>query len=231
MKRPPVKPAGTAGPAADSGPPPAEAGLPAPAAPRRRGRADSKTRDALIEATAQLMLDEGHTAVTARRVAAAAGVHPGLLHYYFDTMDELVLAVFRQGAEANLRRQARALSSPHPLRSLWQVNRDRRGVKLLIEFIALSGRNEAIRTEVAAYSVRFREAEKQAIERLGRQRGDDNPAISPAAASVLIDAIARLIALEESLGVTDGHADMIALVEEHLGRFDSDGQDEETYSG
>jgi AcrR family transcriptional regulator len=228
MNRPPAKPSDTADPAADPGPPPAGADLSAPATPRRRGRPDSKTRDALIDATAQIMLNEGHTAVTARRVAAAVGVHPGLLHYYFDTMDELILAVLRQGAEANLRRQARALSSPQPLRALWRVNTDPRGVKLLMEFIALSGRNEAIQAEVAAYSARFRAAEKQAIERMQRERGDDNPAISPAAASVLIDAIARLIALEQSLGLTDGHEDMIALVEEHLRRFDSPGHEKET---
>ena len=36
------------------------------------------TREALIEATAQIMLDEGYAAATSRRVAAKAGVKPAL---------------------------------------------------------------------------------------------------------------------------------------------------------
>ncbi|WP_238428027.1 TetR/AcrR family transcriptional regulator [Frankia nepalensis] len=186
---------------------------------------DSKTRAALIDATAQLMFDEGHAAVTARRVAAKVGVNPGLVHYYFHSMDELFLAVFRQGAEANLRRQARALSSRQPLRSLWKVNTDPRGVKLFMEFIVLSHQDETIRAEIAAYAERFREAEKKTIDRILKRQGIDTTTIPPGAASILIDSLARLIAIERALGVTNGHDDMITLVDDYLGRFDTPDRD------
>ena len=45
------------------------------------------TREALIEATAQIMLDEGYAAATSRRVAAKAGVKAALVHYYFPSMN------------------------------------------------------------------------------------------------------------------------------------------------
>jgi AcrR family transcriptional regulator len=189
-------------------------------APRRRGPLDSKTRAAMIEATAQLILDEGHAAVTARRVAAETGVNPGLVHYYFHSMDELFLAVFRHGAEANLRRQARALSSREPLRSLWKVNTDPRNVKLYMEFMVLSTTNADIRTELARYMELFREAEKRAFARAFSQRSPDTAAIPPAAASILLDGVARVIAIERGLGVSSGHDEMIALVDDYLGRFD-----------
>ncbi|WP_241835459.1 TetR family transcriptional regulator [Pseudofrankia asymbiotica] len=175
----------------------------------------------MVEAATQLMFDEGHVAVTARRVAAAVGVNPGLVHYYFASMDELLLAVFRQGAEANLRRHARALSSRQPLRSLWKVNSDPRGVKLFMEFIVLSYRNETIRTEIAAYAERFRAAEKKIIARALDRRGITAEGMAPGAASVLIDGLARIIAIERTLGVTSGHDDMLTLIEEHLGHFDA----------
>ncbi|WP_307875082.1 TetR/AcrR family transcriptional regulator [Frankia nepalensis] len=194
---------------------------------RRRGTADSKTRAALIEATARLVLEEGHGAVTARRVAAQAGLNPGLVHYYFRTMDDLLLAVFRHGAEANLRRQKRALSSAQPLRALWKVNTDPRGVKLMMEFVVLSNRDEAIRAEIAAYAERFREAEQAAIARVLKERGGDAPDISPAAASMLLDGVARLLAIERSLGVTIGHEDLVALVHDYLRRFDTPDTDNE----
>ena len=50
---------------------------------------DSATRALLIDATIQIMLEEGYAAATSRRVAAKAGVKPALVHYYFPTMDEL----------------------------------------------------------------------------------------------------------------------------------------------
>jgi hypothetical protein len=142
-------------------------------------------------------------------------------------MDELLLAVFRQGAEANLRRQARALSAREPLRALWKVNSDPRGVKLYMEFIVLSYRDEAIRAEIAAYAERFREAEKKTIARVLHRRGIDAGAMPPGAASVLIDGLARIIAIERALGVSSGHDDMVTLIENYIGRFEANA----AYSG
>jgi AcrR family transcriptional regulator len=184
------------------------------------GPLDSKTRTAMIEATARLMYEEGHGAVTARRVAAKTGVNPGLVHYYFRSMDELFLAVFRHGAEANLRRQARALSSRQPLRALWKVNSDPRNMKLYMEFVVLSGRNEDIRAELIRYAELFRKAEERAFARALSQGPADAAAVPPAAASVLLDGIARMIALERGLGITRGHDALIALVDDCLRRFD-----------
>ncbi len=62
---------------------------------RRLGTADSKTRLALLDAAERLLLAEGYAAVTSRRVAAAAGLKHQLVHYYFRTMDDLLLEVYR----------------------------------------------------------------------------------------------------------------------------------------
>ncbi|OHV69599.1 TetR family transcriptional regulator [Pseudofrankia sp. BMG5.36] len=223
MANPPGRPAAEASDSDRSDAPkqsPVDTKAGAPPAARRRGTADSKTRAALVDATAQLMLDEGHGAVTARRVAAKVGVNPGLVHYYFHNMDELFLAVFRQGAEANLRRQKRALSSRHPLRSIWKINTDPSDVNLLMQFIVLAQDRSVIKKEIAAYAEQFREVEKKAVAQVQEELGADAGPISPAAASVLLDGIARIIAMEVDLGVTTGHADVIALVDEYLRRFE-----------
>ena len=85
---------------------------------RSRGGRASATRDALIRATAQVMLDEGYAAATSRRVAAKAGVKPALVHYYFPSMDDLFIAVLRDGAETNLMRQRQALAVDELLHAL-----------------------------------------------------------------------------------------------------------------
>ena len=67
--------------------------------PRRIGTETSKTRAALLDAAEKLMLEEGYAAVTSRHVAAKAGLKPQLVHYYFRTMEDLFLALFRRRAE------------------------------------------------------------------------------------------------------------------------------------
>ena len=60
---------------------------------------DGGTRLRLIQATVQIMHDEGYAAATSRRVAAKAGVRQALVYYYFPTMDDLFLEVLKVGAD------------------------------------------------------------------------------------------------------------------------------------
>jgi len=133
------------------------------ASPRRIGTERSKTRTALLDAAEQLMLEEGYAAATSRRVAARAGVKPGLVHYYFRTMDDLFIALFRRRAERGLERQARALASPQPLWSLWELVRDEPDTAMTMELVALANHRKALRAEIACYAERFRSAQIEAL--------------------------------------------------------------------
>ncbi len=146
---------------------------PAPS-PRRIGASDSKTRAQLLDAAELLLLEEGYAAVTSRRVAAKAGLKPQLVHYYFRTMDDLFLEVFRRRAEENVARVERAVATDGSLQAIWQINADPRGARFNIEFVALANHRKAIRTEIARYAERFRatqlEAMTAALERTRRDR-------------------------------------------------------------
>ena len=67
-------------------------------AKRRIGAESSETRALIIEATEAVIREEGYAAASTRRVALRAGLKPSLVHYYFPTTDDLLLAVFEQGA-------------------------------------------------------------------------------------------------------------------------------------
>src|SRR6476469_2411804 len=114
------------------------------------------TQEALIEATAQIMVDEGYAAATSRRVAAKAGVKPALVHYYFPSMDDLFVAVLQAGAETNLSTQQEAFAEDSPLHALWELN-SAQGAALWMEFMALANHRKAIRSEIAGYADRFRD--------------------------------------------------------------------------
>ncbi len=176
---------------------------------------DSETRTALLDAAMQLMLEEGYAAVSTRKVAAKAGANQALVYYYFRTMDELFLAVFRRGAEANLRRLERALATDRPLRGLWEVVSEPRDSALTMEFIALANHREAVRTELADYSRRFRRIQEEALARAA-----DGSRLSPAALVVLVGGLPRVLAMDGVLGLTDGHDEVLAFVEEYLERVE-----------
>ncbi|WP_418062249.1 TetR/AcrR family transcriptional regulator [Pimelobacter simplex] len=62
-------------------------------APRPKARARSAQRQqAMVDAAARLLIEEGPDAVTHRKVAAAAGVPAGSAGYYFPTRQELYAA-------------------------------------------------------------------------------------------------------------------------------------------
>jgi AcrR family transcriptional regulator len=187
---------------------------------RRIGSPDSRTRSALLDAAQVLMLEEGYAAVTSRRVAARAGLKPQLVHYYFRTMDDLFLALFRRGAERNLERQERALASPQPLRALWAFSTERAGTALTAEFTALANHRKTIGEEIATYAERFRRQQAEALPGILERYGIDTHAVPPLALLVLMTSLSRILIMEQALGVTAGHAETVALVERLLSRYE-----------
>jgi AcrR family transcriptional regulator len=173
----------------------------------------------LIEATAQIMLEEGYAAATSRRVAAKAGVKPALVHYYFPSMDQLFLAVLRAGAEANLARRQQALAEDQPLHSLWQLN-STHGAQLWMEFMALANHRKSIRSEIAAYADRFGDVEQSVVALAMRSHGVDAEAFPPVVMAMIVTSLARIVLLERGLGITRGHADVEAFVKRYLERFE-----------
>ncbi|WP_082696657.1 TetR/AcrR family transcriptional regulator [Mycobacterium sp. IS-1590] len=190
-----------------------------PVGERSRGGRESAARSALIEATAQVMLDEGYAAATSRRVAARAGVKPALVHYYFPTMDDLFLAVLREGAEANLSRQREAAGADEPLHALWRLN-STHGARLFMEFMALANHRKAIRSEIAAYAERFGGVEESVVAAAMKAHGADVEAFPPVVMAMLVTSLARIVLLERGLGITRGHAEAEAFVERYLNRFE-----------
>jgi len=187
---------------------------------RRIGTDDSKTRAALLDAAQQLMLEDGYAGVTSRRVAAKAGLKPQLVHYYFRTMDDLFLALFRRGADHNLERQTKALESTQPLRALWEFSSEPAGATLYMEFAALANHRPAIRAEVNEYAERFRRLQIDALSGVLDRAGVDTVAFAPAALLLILQSISRFLVMEQALGMSTGHAETLALVERLLARFE-----------
>jgi AcrR family transcriptional regulator len=166
------------------------------------------------------MLEEGYAAVSSRRVAAEAGLKPQLVHYYFRTMDDLFLEVFRRRAEEGVERQARALASDHPVRAFWEYSFDPRGTALTMEFAALANHRKVIRAEIARYAEQFRKQQIEALSAVLGRGGVDLGPLPPVVLSVLLTSLSRVLVMERALGMSAGHADTVELVEQCLRRVD-----------
>lgn len=191
-----------------------------PSRSRRIGATDSKTRVRLVEAAEQLLLEEGYAAVTSRKVGARAGLKPQLVHYYFRTMDDLFIEVFRRRAEENVSRFERAMAEGPTLRTLWRLNADLRGAAFSVEFVALANHRKEIRAEIARYAERFRAAQLDALTAALEVDGVTAEQVPPIVALLIMTGLSQVLALEEALGVTAGHDATMAFVQSIFDRLE-----------
>lgn len=190
------------------------------ASSRRIGAPDAKNRTVLLDAAERIMLEKGYAAVTSRKVAERAGLKPQLVHYYFRTMDDLFLEMFRRRADEGLKVQAEVVNAPNPLRALWEFGMDPAGVAVTMEFIALARHRDALRSEIARYSELFREGQREAARQVLSRSGYDLSKIPPVVVSVLLTSISRVVVMEEALGLSAGHKETVELVEWCLARLE-----------
>lgn len=179
---------------------------------KQLGAESSQARAALIEAAEHILHEEGYVGLTARRIAAQAGLGHQLIYYYFETLDELLVAVLHSSSKKGLERLEAVMASANPVRGLWEVYSDPRMTKLVLEFMALSNSSETIRKALASYWSDLRKRQVEAMGRYFDQAGV-KPVVSPLVAHLLMVALARLIGNEESLDYYEGHAEVKALVE------------------
>jgi len=189
------------------------------AQPRRMAVDGSKQRELIVEAAAELLREEGYTAISARRVTSKAGLRSQLLYYYFETMDDLILAVARRVTDRRQEQFEAALASSNPLQAIWELNSDPSVAVLSAELISIASHRETIREQVIRTAGEFRAQEVAAVSSLLKQH-DGNLDAYPAEALVMIaTAIGRTISTEQALGFTHCHKETLALVQRTIARL------------
>jgi AcrR family transcriptional regulator len=186
------------------------------ASARRIGAPEAKNRVVLLDAAEQLLIEEGYAAVTSRRVAEKAGLKPQLVHYYFRTMDDLFLEVFRRYADQGMQAHRQALASPQPLWALWRFGINPAASRLTMEMAALANHRKALRAEMSRYAERFREQQREVFVTALDRHGVLPAEVPPVVWSILLTGLSTVVMMGEALGVTAGHAETLELVEKYL---------------
>ena len=187
---------------------------------RRLGTTDSASRSHLLDVAEAMLVEEGYPAVTSRRLGARAEVSPQLVHYYFRTMDDLFVEVFRRRAEQGLERVERALEADGSLTAIWNLTWNPLGARFNVEFAALANHRKAVQAEVAEYGERYRQLMQGAVAARFEALGISPDACPSTAALLAMTGLAQIMAIEQSIGFTTGHRETDDFVRSLLERIE-----------
>jgi AcrR family transcriptional regulator len=188
---------------------------------RKRYSRDETTRMAILDAAEQILGKEGYTAVTSRKVASRAGLKSQLVHYYFQTMDSLFLALLRRTEQRYFERLVAAVSSPNPVRALWTLSIDSHAPRLTSQFMTLAVQREEMREEVVRSAERARSIYVALLSRVIEERGLSEMLPPPMILAFLMTGASRALVNEAALGIEMGHAEMRAFAEKALGQMEA----------
>lgn len=112
--------------------------------------ADRRTR--IVDAAYHVLAEQGYAAASIKTIARAAGVAPGLVHYYFASKDDLLIEVLRSVARGRRMALDSFMAARQPDRAsallqdvLRNIRRQPNGYRLRFELFALGLRDPALR--------------------------------------------------------------------------------------
>jgi TetR/AcrR family transcriptional regulator len=84
------------------------------------------------------------------------------------------------------------------------------------EFLALANHRKGIRAEIARTAERLRKMQLEAVSEILRGYRLDLTVVTPIALLFVMQSVPRTMMIEETLGISSGHADVVAMVQHYL---------------
>ncbi len=187
---------------------------------RRMGPENAATRVMLMDAVEAVMREDGYAALSARKVAARAGLKYQIVFYYFSTMDDLLLAAYRRRTERVLEKIQQALRAERPLHAFWKAWRDPADAALSMEYMALANHNEAIRSETIEFGERIRRVKLRGLSQQLPGTDLDPDVFTPFAIAMAIASMGGILGFEDALGISGGHREVERIVKWCLKRLE-----------
>ena len=88
----------------------------------RQDQAKEAKRDEIVAAASSLFLSEGYDGASMGKIAAAAGLTPNTLYWYFADKDELFVAVADLSLDMLLQQHAKVAEEPIARQFVWLVD-------------------------------------------------------------------------------------------------------------
>ena len=184
--------------------------------PARQTTARVAAEEALLDAAERLLVDVGYAGITTRKLAEAAGVNHGLVHYYFGSNENLLVRALERFTERLIVRQREMYATDVPFIEKWRtamrylIGEDVTYEKIWLELQALAWNNAAIRARLERVNAEWRAVLAEAFEEPHRELGIQIP----------LDALVSLvitfnigIMVERLGGIETGHAELLEWID------------------
>jgi AcrR family transcriptional regulator len=186
--------------------------------PATKTTARANAEEALLNAAERLLVEIGHAGITTRRVAEEAAVNHGLVHYYFGSMENLLVRVLERFTQRLIERQRAMYAQDVPFIEKWRqamryLDEDRPYEKVWLELQALAWNRPELRERVDRVNAEWRAVLREAFEEARREYGIHMPL------DVLVSLLMTFqlgIIVERLAGIEAGHRELLAWIDQYL---------------
>jgi len=181
--------------------------------------ARSTAEGALLDAAERLLVEVGYGGITTRRLAEEAGVNHGLVHYYFGSIENLLVRTLERFTERLIARQREMYAADIPFIEKWRtamrylVEEDVRYEKVWLELQALAWNRAEMREQVMQVDERWRAVLTEAFAKPRERLVIDIPL--EALVSLVVTFNLGII-VERLSGITTGHAELLEWIDRFL---------------
>ena len=175
--------------------------------------------EAFLDAAERLLVELGSPSVTTRRVAAEAGLNHGLVHYYFGSVENLLVRVLERFTDRLIARQRAMYADPSvPFAEKWRtamryLDADREYQKVWCELQALSWNRPELRERVSHVHDEWRAVLLEAFAEPRERYGIPIPL---EALVTLVITFNEGIILERLSGIEDGQSELLDWIDAWL---------------
>ena len=181
--------------------------------------ARSAAEDALLDAAERVLVDVGYAGITTRRLAEEAGVNHGLVHYYFGSVENVLVRTLERFTERQIARQREMYAADMPFLEKWRtairylMSEDFAYEKVWLELQALAWNQPDLREHIASVNAEWRSVLTEAFQQPHRELGIDMP----------LDALVTLVMtfnigviVERLGGIETGHQKLLEWIDAFL---------------
>ncbi len=176
----------------------------------------SAAEDVLLDAAERLLVDVGYAGITTRKLGEEAGVNHGLVHYYFGSIENVLVRTLERFTDRQIARQRAMYAADVPFIEKWRtamrylVGDDFAYEKVWYELQALAWNRPDLRGPVDRVNSEWRAVLTEAFAEARERYGIEMP----------LDALVSLvitfnegIILERLSGVEEGHAALLEWID------------------
>ena len=187
------------------------------------GDVRARNVEAVLDAAERLLVEVGYSGITTRRLATEAGLNQGLIHYYFGSMDEVLVQVLQRFTERLIARQREMYTRDVPFLEKWRtamgyLEDDLRAgyPKVWWELQAMAWNRPELQKRIASVFDEWRDVLSDAFSAAIDEYGLDRRQFPVAAVVALVMTFNEGIFQERLSGFDRGHRELLTWVDAWL---------------